>query len=218
MQSLIDDVADQATESLLAKGIREVQERKGEAMTDTNEVPAEFLAWWRKEEGFSDEPYRCTGGALTCWYGHVLATPAERAIARHLWKTWRPDPRLAPTCQIAEAVLRADVSVARVDTGALFVRATINMIENPKAIARHWTLVALCFQLGRTRIRVKFPRFCHAVRQGDWDAAAGELIYKRFRGDSTDITRSEYFEECPSRVESLAWSLRSGEPVWEYAK
>ena len=121
----------------------------------------EALADLRRDEGFSDQPYRCSSGRLTIGYGTEIESisrdEAEWLLAHRAAGIWAEVEAAKPFVATLPAPAR---------------RALINMAYN----------------LGAPRL-LDFTRMWAALARGDWEAAASEALDSRWArqvGDRAD--------------------------------
>ena len=103
---------------------------------------------------------------------------------------------------VIETLLKRDIQTAVTDLGAL-----LGEHVPPAHSARWCALVSLAFNLGRDGL-AGFARMLAAIRAGDWDRAADELIYRN-PADRT-AGRTPYAKQAPKRAASNAMMLRTG--------
>lgn len=120
----------------------------------------ERLIW---EEGLRYSPYKDTAGVLTIGVGHNMdANPLPRYMMDYLTEHGRLE-----LTHVME-LLEKDIDYAEKGARALF--EGFNDFSENRKIA----IVDLVFNLGLAGLR-KFVTFGAAVRNGQWDAAAGAL-------------------------------------------
>ena len=103
----------------------------------------------KKNEGYSDKPYRCSAKKLTIGWGHNLEAHGI-------------------TKQIAELMLGEDIQRAYYDILDTFPQ--FYMYSQKRQVA----LIDLSFNLGKSTL-LKFKKTIAAIRAEDWEEAAKEL-------------------------------------------
>jgi lysozyme len=98
-----------------------------------------------------------------------------------------------------EIILQDDMLGAAIGVEQIFDPADLAKISIPRVVA----LAALSFQLGTAGL-TEFPRMNAAVRMGDWELAAQELMH------------SLLARQCPDRTKRMAQILRSDGYPEEY--
>lgn len=132
----------------------------------------------KRDEGIRLKPYRDSLSALTIGVGRNLDDVGISA-------------------EEADYLLRNDVR--RAIDGLVSHGLGFPGSSDPQFFdARYWALVAMCFNLGITRL-LKFERFLAAYRRGDWETVATEML------------DSVWARQVGVRATRLAEQLRTGE-------
>ena len=139
---------------------------------DAAAAPGDLAATLREAEGFSPTIYPDPNGIPHIGYGHQL-TPAE-----------------------AEALLAADMATARAAAARVVGEPAWGDLDE----ARRDVLVEMAFMAGEEGL-AGFRRMLGAVRVGDIEAAADEILASRLA------------EQLPDRARRLAAAMREGAPV-----
>ena len=128
----------------------------------------------RRYEGLCLKPYTCPAGHLTIGYGHNL----ENGIPQ----------------EVAEALLRADLSYAQMEVGKNFPWS--NQLDE----VRQFVLVDMCFNMGLTKL-LTFKKFLAALEKKAYQLAAKEMLNSRWAG------------QVGRRAGELAEMMKTGEYV-----
>ena len=139
-----------------------------EAALETDSSP-DLAATLREAEGFSATVYPDPNGVPHIGYGHRI-TPAE-----------------------ADALLAADMASARAAAERVVGEPTWGGLSE----TRRDVLVEMAYLVGETGL-AGFARMLDALRAGDFDAAADEIVASRLGG------------QVPTRTARLAATLREG--------
>lgn len=124
------------------------------------------LAQVKRHEGLSLVPYRCPAGYLTIGYGHNIDAGTGPDI--------KEDDRITET--EAEKLLEIDLRAVGVSLDA--VLAGWRKLCEP----RQAVLLNMGFNLGVGGL-LKFRKALAAVKAGDWDKAADEMLDSKWRRD-----------------------------------
>lgn len=145
---------------------------------------------FNKEEGFTLKPYRCSRGYLTIGRGHNLDTNGISEKA-------------------AELLFEEDLLIATFTLRKAFPKSVIDKLSENRMLG----LLNMAFQLGESHF-LGFGQMIAAVKKGDWDEAAFNVLYNR-RKDSRGemlISKTLYYQETPARAERVA--LMIGKELW----
>lgn len=124
------------------------------------------LAQLKRHEGLSLVPYRCPAGFLTVGYGHNIDAGSGPDI--------KEDDRITET--EAEKLLELDLRAVGVSLdSALPGWRTLN--EPRQAV-----ILNMAFNLG-TRGLLGFRKALAAIKAGEWDTAAAEMLDSKWRRD-----------------------------------
>ncbi len=148
-----------------------------------------------RHEGRRRRPYKDSEGVLTVGVGHNL----EVEIMARSWSDSEID-----------RLLGGDIAAAAAGAKTLVSAAAWRGL----GAARREVLVEMVFQLGRSGVR-GFRRFREALEAGDFEWAAGEMLYSKWtrarmlfsRGM---LPRSLWHRQTPARCERLAEIMRTG--------
>jgi GH24 family phage-related lysozyme (muramidase) len=149
------------------------------------------------DEGLSLTAYP-DGRGYSIGRGHFIC---DKALVEVL-KTLGPGIHLSITPDLAEALFEEDVLNATQEMIWLLGAAWPDIVRARKTI-----LVCLSYQLGVEQLRVDFPQFVAAVKRGDWERAAAELLW---RDGVTKVDESPYAQQTPARARRYAACLRVG--------
>jgi len=131
-------------------------------MIDINRTKARI----KPEEGYSNVPYKCTAGHWTIGWGwNMDANPLPEDIRIYL----NYNGFIAPSH--AERLLTISIEHAIEECKGLwqdFESFPLNAQE---------ALIDVVFNMGAGKIKNKFPSFCTAVDDQQWERAANELKY-----------------------------------------
>lgn len=72
---------------------------------------------------------------------------------------------------------------------------------------RFISLMSMSFQLGGYGIRSKFPSFVKAVKAGDWNRAADEMLWSN---GLKKERRSQWYKDTPERCQLMSDKMRNG--------
>lgn len=175
-------------------------------------VPARFLKELIDQEGSVPHMYLDTRGNVTVGVGLLLATSREaealgfverssgRAASRSEiqldWQRVRGEPagRLAPDyAQVTRLELpgldiRRELS-RRVDQFQSGLRRSFENFDSYPEDVR-LALLDMVFNLGIRGLTTKFPKFCGAIRRGDWPAAGAESARRGVAGRRNEFVRA----------------------------
>jgi len=149
------------------------------------------------DEGLSMTAYP-DGRGFSIGRGHFIRDPA---IVKTL-KNIGPGIHLSISPDLAEALFEEDVLAATQGAIWLFGAAWAGIVPARKTI-----LVCLAYQLGTEGLRADFPLFVAAVKRGDWERAAAELLW---RDGVRKVDESPYAQQTPARARRYAACLRAG--------
>lgn len=158
--------------------------------------------WWsraatiiKRHEGYRDQPYRCTAGALTIGWGHNMdAHPLPAPVLLNLDTLGRITTADAELL-LDQGMLRAEHDCRRIFPGFE------TFSDNRKAALVDWL-----FNLGRPRA-LKFVRTIHLINTGRWEEAAEAMRqskwYRQLGGDpaGTNDGRIERPETITDMIE-----------------
>ena len=140
-----------------------------------------MLEQLRRHEGLRLAPYRCPAGFLTVGYGHNLDADPVPGMER----------RSALTEGEAEALLQRDTDACGRALDAAFP------VWRSLGEARQAVLLNMAFNLGVQGL-LRFTRTLEAVKRGDFETAAREMLDSKWRRD------------VKGRALELAEQMRSG--------
>lgn len=101
-----------------------------------------------------------------------------------------------------EALLRIDVEDALEDVLHSFTQEELDALEP----ARWCAIISMVFQMGGGGLR-KFPSFIAAVKAGDWDRAADEMLWSN---GLKKQRRSAWYKQTKIRCQEAAEAMRVG--------
>jgi lysozyme len=128
-------------------------------------------------EGLKLKTYRDTLGIPTIYFGHRI----------------RQGEVYLGTMEDAEKYLAKDIAIAKVGAMSLFPE-----LETFPAVQQD-VLTELVYNMGASKIRQSFPRFCNAVNRRDWDGAAMELKF----ADGRTVLSKWYQQVKETRAEDI---------------
>ena len=143
-----------------------------------------------RNEGRRRRAYRDTEGILTVGVGHNLEVDLLR-------KTWSD--------REIELMLDDDIAVASAGTKTLVSREAWAFMGQE----RREVLVEMIFQLGRAGVG-NFRRFREALEARDYEWAAGEMLWRKWRRGLPSVRRSLWRIQTPARCQRLAEIMRTG--------
>ena len=149
-----------------------------------------LLASIERHEGRRRRPYKDSEGVLTVGVGHNL----EVEIMARSWSDSEID-----------RLLGGDIAAAAAGAKTLVSAAAWRELGAP----RREVLVEMVFQLGRSGVR-GFRRFREALEAGDYEWAAGEMLWRKWRRGLPPLRRSLWRLQTPARCERLAEIMRAG--------
>lgn len=139
------------------------------------------LAQLKRHEGLSLVPYRCPAGFLTVGYGHNIDAGSGPDI--------KEDDRITET--EAEKLLELDLRAVGVSLDSAL--PGWRKLNEP----RQAVLLNMAFNLG-TRGLLGFRKALAAIKAGEWDTAAAEMLDSKWKSDVKD------------RAYELAEQIRTG--------
>ena len=134
-----------------------------------------------RDEGWRNEPYKCTAGHWTIGVGHRLA-PSELPEAMNGW-----------TDEKVKKALLQDIHIALRGVEQIFGRTRFLSFSEPRQRA----LTNMCFQLGMDGLS-GFRRMIAAIFADDWNRAHDEAL------------DSKWAKQTPGRALRVAWMLLEG--------
>ena len=143
-----------------------------------------------RHEGRRRRAYRDSEGVLTVGVGHNLEVDL-------LGKTWSDGE--------IDLMLDSDITAASAGAGTLVSREAWAFMGPP----RREVLVEMVFQLGRAGVG-NFRRFRAALEAHDYEWAAGEMLWRKWRRGLPSVRRSLWRIQTPARCERLAAIMRTG--------
>ena len=102
-------------------------------------------------------------------------------------------------------MLDGDITAASAGAGTLVSREAWAFMGP----ARREVLVEMVFQLGRAGVG-NFRRFREALEAHDYEWAAGEMLWRKWRRGLPSVRRSLWRIQTPARCERLAAIMRTG--------
>jgi lysozyme len=108
-------------------------------------------------EGLRLKPYRCSAGKLTIGYGRNLD---DVGISEHE----------------ADVLLESDIIKAQALVYSVFKEEWVSL---DLSYERYDALTDLMFNIGKTKF-LTFKKMIQAIKDGDWDKAADELLNSRY--------------------------------------
>ena len=150
-----------------------------------------------RHEGRRRRPYKDSEGVLTVGVGHNLEV---ESMAR----SWSDSE--------IDRLLGGDIAAAAAGAKMLVSASAWRALGAP----RREVLVEMVFQLGRAGVR-GFRRFREALEAGDYEWAAGEMLWRKWRrlpgrqtGGLPSIRKSLWRLQTPAHCERLAEIMRTG--------
>ena len=123
----------------------------------------------KRHEGYSSMPYKCPAGKRTIGWGHNIdAHPLPKDIEGYL----AANSYILP--EHAERLLSDDIRTATQDCQRIY--PGFDGFSEPRRAA----LTDFMFNVGAT-VAAKFKNMRKAVIDGDWNRAADELFFSRWR-------------------------------------
>lgn len=156
------------------------------------------------KEGRRNKAYKDSEGYWTIAIGHLLnpQTDAELEILglEDDLDSWEG---FEITDEQIEALLDHDINETMHRLGNAFDAELLESLD-PK---RFMACFQMAYQIGSV---TGFPAFCNAVRQGDWDRAADEMLY---RNGLKKGVWSLWRKQTPKRCQDMAELMRVGSQV-----
>lgn len=143
-----------------------------------------------RHEGRRRRAYHDTEGVLTTGIGHNLEVDLLR-------KTW--------TDNEIDRLFADDIAVSCAGAKALVSREAWALM----GAERREVLVEMVFQLGCAGVG-NFRRFREALEACDYEWAAGEMLWRKWRRGLPSVRRSLWRIQTPARCERLAEIMRTG--------
>ena len=148
-----------------------------------------------RHEGRRRRPYKDTEGVLTVGVGHNLEVEI-------MGRTW-------PEAEI-DRLLGKDIASATAGAKTLVSAAAWKAM----GAARREAFIEMVFQLGRAGVR-GFRRFREALEAGDYEWAAGEMLWRSWRRfpfgtAGVKFRKSLWRQQTPARCERLAERMKGG--------
>lgn len=149
-----------------------------------------------QHEGFRGKPYKDSVGVKTVGYGrnlkaHPITEEEWAAIGGKRDLSKKPLTKQEATVLFKNDMARANQAVDKLVPG-------VEMSD-----ARRGVLTNMAFNLGETRLR-GFEKMLAAVRAGDWDTAAREMLY------NSPKEKTKWHRQVGKRARELAAILRKG--------
>lgn len=158
-----------------------------------------------EEEGLKLVAYMDTLGKYHIGYGHLLdqdQTDAELEIMgleeeRESWEGF------TITEEQAKELRDVDIQEAVESLAPTFEERDLEMLTPDRYIA----IISMSFQMGGFGIQKRFPAFCKAVHDEDWDRAADEMMW---RDGLKKQKHSLWYTQTPHRCQRMADAMRTG--------
>ena len=160
----------------------------------------------REDEGFRDTTYPGpTTGLPHIGYGHLLGQEQtdEELEVLGLDDELEDWTGYKITQEQAERLLDIDVDDAIESLAPTWSEAELNTLDPERFIA----LISMAFQIGGFGIQRKFPSFVGAVKDGDYDRAADEMLWSN---GLKKQRRSAWYKQTPDRCQLMADRMRNG--------
>ena len=185
---------------------------QGDLLDFNMPVPARFLTELIEHEGSVPHMYLDTRGHVTVGVGLLLASsreaeglgfverhsgrPASRSEIQLDWQRVRGEPagRVAADyervtrLELPAMQIRRELS-RRVDQFQVGLRRTFENYDRYPDDVR-LALLDMAFNLGLRGLTAKFPKFCGAIRRGDWPAAAKESARRGIASRRNEYVRT----------------------------
>lgn len=160
----------------------------------------------RDDEGFRDTTYP---GPVTklphIGYGHLLGQEQTDDELEVMGLDDELDDweGFTITVEQAEALLDIDVEDAIESLAPTWTLEDLETLDPQRFIA----LMSMAFQIGGHGIQRKFPSFVKAMKAGDHDAAADEMLWSNGKKKQR---RSAWWKQTRTRCETMAEKMRNG--------
>ena len=167
-------------------------------MSTNKEMLARLL---EEEEGKRNIAYQDSEGNWTIGIGHLLdaQTDAELAILG-LEDDLDDWTGFAITDAQVYQLLDHDIEETLSRLRNAFDDSLLDALD-PQ---RYMSVFQMCYQIGSV---TGFPAFCNAVREGDWDRASKEMLYRD--GTKCEV-HSRWYKQTPKRCQRMADLMRQG--------
>ncbi len=154
------------------------------------------------DEGRRKKAYKDSKGYWTIAIGHLLdAEQSDRELEamglEDELDTWEG---FELTDAQIEALLDIDIDDTLTMLKLSFDESELETLEPERYIS----LFSMAYQLGSV---IKFPEMVSAVKRGDWDRAADEMLWSN---GLKKQRRSQWYKDTPKRCEKMAAAMRFG--------
>ena len=160
----------------------------------------------RSDEGFDDTTYPGpVTGLPHIGYGHLLSEEQtdEELQAMGLDDELEDWTGHKISVEQAERLLDIDIDDAMESLSPTWTVADLEALDTERFIA----LMSMAYQMSGYKIQKKFPSFVKAMKEGDYDRAADEMLWSN---GLRKERRSAWYQQTPERCQEMADRMRNG--------